>query len=295
MSALSRTLPPAPTGNPNDGRDSATTLYREAARQPMLSREHEAELARRSLSGDAGAATELVASHLRFVIGIARGYRNYGLPMNDLVQEGVIGLMQAVRKFNPERNVRFATYAMYWIRAAIQEHVVRSWSLVRIGTTSAQKSLFFNLRRKMVAVMDSADAWSEDVLGPLARRFGMPLKEAVSLALRAARRDSSLDAEATGAGGESWLERLADPAPNPEEAAAEASETSFWNGLIARGIAMLPPREQVIIRERFLVEAAATREAIGRQLGISRERVRQLEAQALDTLRRIMLPARTGA
>ncbi|MDJ0893700.1 MAG: RNA polymerase factor sigma-32 [Alphaproteobacteria bacterium] len=277
------------------GSDGHVGLFRAAQAQPMLSREEEAELARLSVTGDAAAAARLVASHLRFVIRIARGYRNYGLPMNDLVQEGVVGLMQAVRKFNPDREVRFATYAMWWIRAAIQEHVVRSWSMVRLGTTATQRALFFNLRRKMVELMDSADAWSEDVLGPLAKRFRMPLKDAVSVALRAAGRDQSLNQPISGDSGEEWVERLADGRPNPEEIAAADSETSFWSGLLERAIEMLPPREQVIIHERFLAEAVKTREAIGGQLGISKERVRQLEAHALERLREILLPARTGA
>jgi len=274
--------------------DGGVSLYREAQRQPMLSREEEAELARRSMTGDAAAAAQLIASHLRFVIRIARGYRSYGLPMNDLVQEGVLGLMQAARKFNPDRDVRFATYAMWWIRAAIQDHVVRSWSLVRIGTTAAQKALFLNLRRKMGELVDGADALGEEILAPLAKRFQMPLRDVVSLARRAAGRDHSLNQQAAGVGAEDWLERLADPRPSPEDSVAEASETTFWSGLLERAIAMLPPREQIIIRERFLSEAVKTREAIGRQLGISKERVRQLEAAALDKLRDILLPARTG-
>lgn len=275
--------------------DRHVGFFRAAQAQPMLSREEEVELARLLAKGDDSAAAQLVASHLRFVIRIARSYRNYGLPMNDLVQEGVVGLLQAVRKFNPDRNVRFATYAMWWIRAAIQEHVVRSWSLVRLGTTTTQRSLFFNLRRKMVELMDGADAWSEDILGPLAKRFGMPLKDAVSVALRSAGRDLSLNAHVSGESGEEWVERIADTQSTPEEIVADVSETSFWNGLLDKAIEMLPPREQIIIHERFLTEAIKTREALGRQLGISKERVRQLETHALERLREILLPARTGA
>ena len=172
---------------------------------------------------------------------------------------------------------------------------MRSWSLVRLGTTTTQRSLFFNLRRKMVELMDGADAWSEDILGPLAKRFGMPLKDAVSVALRSAGRDLSLNAQVSGESGEEWVERIADTQSTPEEIVADVSETSFWNGVLDKAIEMLPPREQIIIHERFLTEAIKTREALGRQLGISKERVRQLETHALEKLREILLPVRTGA
>lgn len=270
-------------------------LFRDAQRQPMLSREEEVKLAHLAVQGDQAAADRLVASHLRFVIKIARGYRNYGLPMTDLVQEGMVGLLQAAGRFNPDRDVRFATYAMWWIRAAIQDHVVRSWSLVRVGTTAAQKSLFFNLRRKMAELKEGADALSEEILAPLAKRFGLTLKDARALAWRTAGRDQSLDRAATGEGGESWLDRLIDPRPSVEDKLAEDSERTFWSGLLTRAIDRLPPREQHIVRHRFLAEVKETREALGRQLGISKERVRQLEAAALGKLRTILLPARGGA
>lgn len=282
-------------GGDNAAASDSRGLFRDAQRQPMLSREEEMKLAHLAVQGDQAAADRLVASHLRFVIKIARGYRNYGLPMNDLVQEGMVGLLQAAGRFNPDRDVRFATYAMWWIRAAIQDHVVRSWSLVRIGTTAAQKSLFFNLRRKMVELKEGADALSEEILAPLAKRFGLPLKDARALARRTAGRDQTLDRIATGEGGESWLDRLVDPRPSVEDRLAEDSERTFWSGLLARAIDRLPPREQHIVRHRFLVEVKETREALGRQLGISKERVRQLEAAALGKLRTILLPARRGA
>ncbi|MEE8443962.1 MAG: RNA polymerase factor sigma-32 [Alphaproteobacteria bacterium] len=284
-------------GPKQGGRRDGTTpeLYRDIHRQPMLSREEELDLARRSWRGDAAAAARLASSHLRFVITIARKYRNYGLPMNDLIHEGTIGLMQAVKRFDPARDVRFATYAMWWIRAAIQDHVVRSWSLVRVGTTAAQKALFFNLRRMMVDLRDGADALGEDVLAPLAKRFGMPLRDVAALARRVMRGDYSLNRPTGGDDGDEWIDRLPDRTPTPEDAAVEASETRFWNGLLSRALAALPPREQIIIRARFLAEAAPTREILGRQLGISKERVRQLESRALDKLRGLLAPVRKGA
>lgn len=265
----------------------------------MLTPGEERDLARRSEDGDEGARNLLVTSHLRFVIKIARGYRHYGLPMNDLVQEGMIGLLRAARKFNPERDVRFATYAMWWIRAAIQSHVVESWSVVKIGTTSAQKSLFFALKRKMAEMAEGADAFSEEVLAGFAKRFEMPIRDLKALAQRVAGTDPSLNAPAgredQESAGESWLDRLADTRPTPEDHVAEASEQGFWATLLERTIAMLPEREQIIIRERFLAEVALTREALARQLGISKERVRQLEIRALEKLQDLLAPARNEA
>lgn len=269
----------------------------------MLTADEERDLARRSEGGDEGARNLLVTSHLRFVIKIARGYRHYGLPMNDLVQEGMIGLLRAARKFNPDRDVRFATYAMWWIRAAIQSHVVESWSVVKIGTTSAQKSLFFALKRKMAEMAcraeEAADALSEEFLAGLAKRFEVPIQELKALAQRVAGADPSLNAPAGRAidddPGESWLDRLADLRPTPEDHAAAASEQGFWSTLLERAIAMLPEREQIIIRERFLAEVAATREALALRLGISKERVRQLELKALEKLQDLLAPARSDA
>ncbi len=290
MTSRSRTPAPA-------GRDSerGTRYLREIHRQPILSREEELDLARRSRAGDALAAGRLAASHLRFVIKIARKYRNYGLPMSDLIQEGTVGLMQAVKRFDPTRDVRFATYAMWWIRAAIQDHVVRSWSLVRIGTTAAQKALFFRLRRMMVDLKDGADALNEEVLAPVAKRFGVPLREVMALAGRAARGDLSLNRPVAHDGPEDWLQRLPEPGPSPEDRAAEASEARFISGLVARALAALPQRERIIIRARFLAEKVTPREALGRELGISKERVRQLEARALAKLKSLLPPLGEGA
>ncbi len=283
------------SGSLDFDRGAESRYLRKIQNQPMLSREEELDLARRSLNGDAAAAGQLVRSHLRFVVKIARKYRNYGFPMNDLVQEGTLGLMQAARKFDPSRDVRFSTYAMWWIRAAIQAHVVRSWSLVRIGTTAAQKALFFRLRRMMVDLKGGADALTEEVLAPLAKRFGVPLREVMSLALRASRTDQSLNRSIAPGGPAEWIERLPDQRPSPEEIVVEASESRFWNALLAKAMAALPPREQLIIRARYLAEAVPTREALGRELGISKERVRQLEARALEKMRRLLLPARESA
>ncbi len=200
---------------------------RAAELPPLLSREEEAELATRSAAGDGAALERLVASHRQFVVKIAHKYRNYGLPMQDLVQEGLIGFIHAVRKFDRTREARLATYAMWWVRASIQEHVVRSWSLVRVGTTAAQKALFFRLRRMMADLKQGADAKSEEVQHALSKRFGMPIKDVLALVRRSAGHDHSLNRRLTAEEPEEWLDRIADPHPNPEEIEAAASQRRF--------------------------------------------------------------------
>ncbi len=262
----------------------------------MLTRNEEVELARRSQEGDLAAAGRLITSHLRFVIKIAKRYRSYGLPMTDLIQAGTVGLIQAVRRFSPERNVRLATYAMWWIRAAIQDYVMRSWSLVRVGTTAAQKSLFFTLRRLKAEIQEGADSLGEEslkVLKALTQRSGMKMSDALAVASRLAGRDTSLNVplNQNGAGAPEWIESLQDGRPTPEEIVAVISEQRFLNGVLDKALSMLPPREQMIIRKRYLAEAASTFAALAGELGISKERVRQLEARALAELRSMLAPA----
>ncbi len=270
-------------------------FFSEAARQPMLDPDEEQHLARRAGAGDGAAAHRLVASHLRFVIRIARTYRDSGLPASDLVQEGTIGLIQAVRRFNPDRGVRLSTYAMWWIRAAMQEHVVRSWSLVRIGTTNVQKAMFLRLRKMKAELIGGAGELSDELAARLARGFGTTAAEVTALARRIAGGDISLD---QFLGGEEHGRTLADTlpsdAPTPEEHAAQASEHRFLGDIIDRALAMLPPREAFIIRRRYFEEARHTFEAIGREIGLSKDRVRQLEAQALERLRDLLQPALAG-
>ena len=270
--------------------DLAERMVREASRQPMLERDEERRLALQVGAGDTEAARRMIVSHLRFVIKIARAYRTSGLPMSDLVQEGTIGLMHAVRRFNPDHGVRLSTYAMWWIRAAIQEHVIRSWSLVKIGTTNAQRSLFLRLRKMTSEFMDGAEGMSDDLVGKLSKRFGATAAEVSALAQRVARRDLSLDMAADQSG-ETWISRLICDAPTPEQTIAEAGERHFLGDMVARALAMLPPREALIIRRRYFEEARHTFEAIGRELGLSKDRVRQLEARALERLRDLLHPA----
>lgn len=275
--------------------NKATDPARDWARLPrgaMLSREEERALTERGRGGDRFAIDALVQSHLGFVVAIARKYRRYGVPMNDLVQEGVVGLLRAIGKFDPQHDVRLSTYARWWVRAAIQEHVVRSWSLVRIGTTAAQRAMFFHLRRMAADLREGADALTEDVLRPVARRFGVPLREALALAWRASTTDRSLNQAVRAEGDAEWIDRLADDAPTPEELAAVESEARFRRGLVSRALDALPHRERTIVAGRFLAEFKRTRSEIGAELGISKERVRQLEQAAVEKLQRLLAPLR---
>ena len=256
----------------------------------FLGREEEKELARLAEQGDQAAAEKLITSHLGFVVNVAKGYRRSGVPMSDLVQEGVIGLVQAVRKFNPEKDARLSTYARWWIRASIQDHIVRSWSLVRLSTTSAQKSLFLNLRRKTSELIEGADALSDTFATQLAERFETTAAEVKNLARRVSQRDQSLDTSLSDDGVASWLDLLRSDAPTPEDRLAEESENHALGQLIARALEKLPAREQFIIRNRYFAEAKQTFASIGRELNLSKDRVRQLEAGALESLRDSLEP-----
>lgn len=281
-----------------------------ARRQVHLTAEEEHTLIRRAADGDREAVDRLVSSHLPFVLKLARRYRRYDIDMSDLIQEGTIGLMQALARFNPDRNVRLATYAMWWIRAAMQDYVVRSWSLVRIGTTAAQRHLFFTLPRgggeaDAVAAYaapyavpagpgggdaDPAESRLQATWAALAQRFEVQVAEVRALARRLAGRDLSLDVPARGdeSGLATWLDRLPDERATPEDVLVEKRERRQWIGAIRRGLTALQPREVMILQARFLAEQATPRETIGRQLGISKYRVRQLEQRALTKLRGLL-------
>lgn len=275
--------------------------------QEHLTAEEEHSLVRLAAEGDRDAVDRLVASHLPFVLKIARRYRSYGLEMSDLMQEGTVGLLQAVSRFNPDRDVRLATYAMWWIRAAMQDYVIRSWSLVRVGTTAAQRHLFFKLPRGNSAMagtetdgpasmdapgVSAADHGLHAAWTALAQRFEVQVAEVRSLARRLAGRDLSLDAPLSTGSDEgsvgSWLETLTDDRATPEDVLLQKCERRHWSDAIRRGFAALQPREVVILQARFLADRAVSREAIGRHLGISKHRVRQLELRALNKLRSLL-------
>lgn len=263
-----------------------------------LSAEEERELAARARAGDGSAAQALVESHLPFVARIARRYSRYGLPANELVQEGVIGLIQAIRRYNPSSDARLATYAMLWIKAAMRDHVIRSWSVVRIGTTARQKALFFRLRRLAsdlgsgIAGLDSERV--DETVRALAQRFAMPSAEILALARRIGRRDRPLEHRPGDLPALSLSDRLVDPRPSPEEATIERKDGRFWRSLLAQALESLPHRERVIIQRRHLAEASCSFATIAAELGLSKERVRQLEASALERLRTFIAAASGG-
>jgi RNA polymerase sigma-32 factor len=264
-------------------------------REPRLSREEEAELARRAWEGDAQAASRLIVSHLRFVLHLARRYGRHGIPVGELLQEGTVGLIEAVRRFNPDRDVQLSSYAVWWIRAAMQDYVIRSRSLVKMGTTAAQKSMFFTLRQR-VSQLAEGDWLNDDFIGALANRFNTSVAEVTNLARRISQPDQSLDERQASREGDpdfgpTRLDRLADPGPTPEERVAAARERRLHRECLASGLSKLPERERFIIGRRFFAEPKPSRAALGAELGLSKERVRQLEVRAIERLREMFFAA----
>ena len=259
--------------------------------EPRLTREEEHALVLKTLSGDEAAESRLVSSHLRFVLHLAHRYARHGLPVGDLLQEGTVGLMEAVRRFNPERGVRLSTYAVWWIRAAMQDYMVRSKSLVRVGTTGVQRAAMFGLQRRGADTGDSgAEAVNEELAGNIAARFNTSVAEVVNFARKWARPDISLHARAGDGSEERWIDRLIDEAPSPEDIVAKAHDLSVRIKALMTALKSLPPRERHIIQSRFFSEPAPSRAAVGAELGLSKERVRQLEVRALTRLRSVLQP-----
>ena len=262
-------------------------FIRAAMRAPLLSRAREYALARRwREAGDAAALHELARAYTRLVVAIARRYRGYGLPMGDLVQEGNVGLMQAARRFEPEREVRFSTYAAWWIRSAMQDYVLRNWSIVRTGSTTAQKSLFFNLRRLRARIEEQSGAPLDDAgRRRIAAALGVALSEVERMDLRLAACDQSLNAP-RGEGDEDWQEVIADAGPSPEQVAIGLHDGMRRARWLAAALDELSPRERRIIHAQRLSEEGATLDELAHVLGVSKERVRQLEHRALMKLKR---------
>tara|TARA_Y100000589_G_scaffold311865_1_gene331613 strand:- start:736 stop:1617 length:882 start_codon:yes stop_codon:yes gene_type:complete len=255
---------------------------------PMLQANEEYMLARRWVEHeDTEAAHQLVTSHLRLVAKIAMGYRGYGLPVAELISEGNIGMMQAVKRFDPERGFRLATYAMWWIRASIQEYILHSWSLVKMGTTAAQKKLFFNLRKLkgQMKAIDEGDLSPENVK-EIASRLDVPEHEVMSMNSRLSGRDHSLNAPRSAESDGEWQDWLVDECQDQEQVYADREELNERSKLLLAAMEKLNPREQYIIQKRRLSESAATLEELGSEFGISRERVRQVEAKAFDKLQK---------
>jgi RNA polymerase sigma-32 factor len=265
----------------------------ETKRFPMLSAEHECELALAWRDqGDAEALRQLTGSHLRLVIKIARGFGGYGLPIADLVAEGNVGLMQAAQKFDPDRGFRFATYAMWWVRAAMQEFILHNWSLVKIGTTAAQKKLFFNLRRLkgQMRQLEQGDL-SPEAVTAIATELAVPEADVINLNRRLAGEDSSLDSTVSGDGATSWLEMLADERPSPETTVLDAAESGLRRRLLLAAMAKLNVREREILLARRLRDNPSTLEVLSERFKVSRERVRQIEARAFEKLQKAVLNA----
>jgi RNA polymerase sigma-32 factor len=263
---------------------------------PMLSKDEEFMLAKRwQEHEDSEAAHKLVTSHLRLVAKIAMGYRGYGLPIGEVISEGNVGLMQSVKKFDPDKGFRLATYAMWWIRASIQEYILRSWSLVKMGTTAAQKKLFFNLRKAKseISALEEGDLRPEHV-EHIATRLGVTKDEVISMNRRLSGPDSSLNAPLRSDSESEWQDWLQDDAQvSQETVVAEEEERSIRMDLLQEAMKELSDRERHILTERRLQDNPTTLEELASQYGVSRERVRQIEVRAFEKLQKAMRAAAT--
>jgi RNA polymerase sigma-32 factor len=255
---------------------------------PMLEADQEYMLAKRwQEHDDSDAAHQLVTSHLRLVAKIAMGYRGYGLPLSELISEGNVGMMQAVKRFDPERGFRLATYAMWWIRASIQEYILHSWSLVKMGTTAAQKKLFFNLRKLkgQIQAIEEGDLKPEQVTH-IAEALNVPEQDVVNMNRRLSSPDHSLNAPLRIDGDGEWQDWLVDEEPDQETLLAEREELDKRRQLLVRAMESLNDREKHILTERRLQEDPTTLEELSQHYGISRERVRQIEVRAFEKLQK---------
>jgi len=279
-------IPASPTGEAGLNR-----YLSEIKKFPVLTADQEYMLAKRYAEHqDPDAARQLVTSHLRLVAKIAMGYRGYGLPMSELISEGNIGLMQGVKKFEAERGFRLATYAMWWIKASIQEYVLRSWSLVKMGTTAVQKKLFFNLRRmkKNLEAYEDGDLHPDDVK-KIATDLGVPENEVVNMNRRMMMGgDASLNISFNEDGEGQWQDMLADGGPLQDETVADAQEAQWRHALLSEAMASLNERERAILVERRLSEEPKTLEELSQTYSVSRERVRQIEVRAFEKLQKAM-------
>ena len=273
------------------GEQSLNRYLSEIRKFPVLTAEQEYMLAKRYAEHqDPEAAKQLVTSHLRLVAKIAMGYRGYGLPVAELISEGNIGLMQGVKKFEPDRGFRLATYAMWWIKASMQEFILRSWSLVKMGTTAAQKKLFFNLRR----MKKNLDAYEDSDLHPdqvtaIATKLGVAEHEVVNMNRRMMMGgDASLNVSFNEDGEGQWQDMLMDTAPLQDETVAQAQETTQRHAMLAEAMEALNERERHILTDRRLVEEPKTLEELSQVYNVSRERVRQIEVRAFEKLQKAM-------
>lgn len=272
--------------------DSGLSRYLQEIRKfPLLKPDEEYMLAKRwAEHEDPEAAHRMVTSHLRLVAKIAMGYRGYGLPVAELISEGNVGMMQAVKRFDAEKGFRLATYAMWWIRAAIQEYILRSWSLVKLGTTAAQKKLFFNLRRAkgQIQAIEEGDLHPENA-AQIAKKLNVSEREVIEMNRRMSAPDHSLNAPLRIDGEGEWQDWLVDEGPGQEELIANAEEFDIRQSQLAQAMEGLNEREQHILRERRLKDRPSTLEELSQIYDISRERVRQIEVRAFEKLQKAML------
>lgn len=265
---------------------------RQAMDEPMLEREHELKLANRwKKKKDEKALHEMIRSYTRLVVAIAAKFKNYGLPMGDLIQEGNIGLMEAAARFEPALENRFSTYATWWIKAQIQDYVLRNWSIVRTGTTASQKSLFFNLRRLRAKIdgQSARDYLDDAAVTAIAKELGVDKSEVTQMEARMNGGDQSLNAPIGEEGDNEWQDLLADGTPNPEDVVIGMRDNATRSTWLNAALGELSERERTIIEERRMNDEVVTLEDLGKQLGISKERVRQLEQRALDKLKASIL------
>ncbi|HEX3536053.1 MAG TPA: RNA polymerase sigma factor RpoH [Stellaceae bacterium] len=275
------------------GEGNLTRYLQEIRKFPMLEPNEEYMLAKRwKEHEDPAAAHRLVTSHLRLVAKIAMGYRGYGLPLSELISEGNVGMMQAVKRFDPDRGFRLATYAMWWIRAAIQEYILHSWSLVKMGTTAAQKKLFFNLRKLkgQLQAMEEGDLSPEN-LRKIATELDVPEADVVSMNRRLASPDHSLNAPLRSDSEGEWQDWLVDESESQETMLGERQELGLRRDLLEKAMTHLNDRERHILTERRLQENPMTLEDLSQQYGISRERVRQIEVRAFEKLQKAIKAA----
>ena len=280
------------TNLPAIGEEGSLPSYLQQIKKfPMLPAEEEYMLAKSWVDrGDVKSAQKLVTSHLRLVAKIAMGYRGYGLPVSELVSEGNIGLMRAVKKFDPEKGFRLATYAMWWIKASIQEYVLKSWSLVKMGTTTAQKKLFFNLKKIKKQILDlSRDYMGQDELNKVSKMLNIKAIEIQNMESRLTGGDVFLNQPIGDEEGNDLMSLLPDSSPNPEESSEKHYDSKSKQKWLSKAISTLNHREKIIIKSRKLAEKSITLGELGLSLKISKERVRQIETSALKKLKLAIL------
>ena len=281
MSAIAMNIELTPEGN-------LSRYLREIRKFPMLEADEEVRLAKNwRRRSDYNAAHKLVTSHLRLVAKIAMGYRGYGLPLGELISEGNVGMMQAIKRFDPARGFRLSTYAMWWIRAAIQEYILHSWSLVKIGTTAAQKKLFFNLRKLkgQMRALDEGDL-SPEMVNRIAEQLKVSEEEVINMNRRLSTPDHSLNAPVRDETDDEWQDWLVDEGDDQEKRLGDGEELNNRRQMLGRAMKGLSERERLILGERRLKDAPSTLQNLSERYGISRERVRQIEVRAFEKVQR---------